>query len=196
VFRQLLVPERITVHRVDWPLSRTEVWKAVATFLQARNDKISELTDATSLQWDSGVRAGANDAAVEVVASHWDSRRQALALHMRCVEPSFCRSFLVHVPGEEPSLARTDAPGTPRMEDVSAVRHATKSLRPQSRGRSLALAGKPANLMVEGDGFRISLPVVCLERGRLGQTIRAVDSSSHRVFWAEVVGVDRLLAIF
>lgn len=196
VLGQLLVPERITVRRVDWPISRTEAWKAVSRFLQVGNAKRTSLPDAESLRWDSGVRAGSADAALQVTASHWDSRRQAFALRVRCVESSFCGSFLVHVSGEKSGLAGAAAPNVHGTVGLRETGQAADLPQPSPRGHPLAQAGKPANLMVEGDGFRISLPVVCLERGMLGQKIRAVDSSSHRVFWAEVVGADRLLAIF
>lgn len=214
LLRQLSVPARITVRRAGWPISRAAVEKAVARFLPADYGEKNRGLDAAALLWNGEI-SGAEDAAIEATAAHWDVQQKALAVHMRCVEPSLCGSFLVLVRGVKPGLVETGGPRTSshhpfyRPSDHPSSVHpsylrgesqrpsevAERSRFPRS-GRTLAEAGKPAKLLVEGDGFRISMPVICLQRGRMGQTIRALDAAGHHVFWAEVIGAGRLQAIF
>jgi hypothetical protein len=215
--RQLSVPASVTVRRAGWPISRSAVEKAVARFLPdgfvAAEDGKQKPGPAAAVQWNGEI-SGAEDAEIEATASHWDVQQKALAVRMRCVEPALCGSFLVLVRGVRPGPAETGGPrasaylgsghrsGHPsgQPSDYGGQSHRPWPSAEASRfprpGRTLAEAGKPAKLLVEGDGFRISLPVICLQRGRMGQTIRAVDAAGHHVFWAQVIGAGRLQAIF
>ena len=53
-------------------------------------------------------------------------------------------------------------------------------------------AGSPAVLLLEGDHIHIQLPVVCLQNGAIGQTIR-VASPDHRQTYMAAVGEDAVL---
>lgn len=199
LWRDLSVPESITIERTGWPISRAAVEKAVASFLRSPEGTLDPLPDIAALQWDGEVRAAVPDAAVEVIAVRWDIRRNAFAVWLRCVEASFCGSFLVHVPRLRPDQAETLA-HSPRLLPHSLAHLHPMSVAPSSHrgepGVSLAQAGKPAQLIFDGEGFRISLPVVCLQRGTLGQKIQAMDFANHRIVWATVVGAGQLRAIF
>jgi flagella basal body P-ring formation protein FlgA len=48
-------------------------------------------------------------------------------------------------------------------------------------------AGSPATLLLEGAHVHISLSVVCLESGAVGQTIRASSPDHRQVYKAQVV---------
>ena len=61
-------------------------------------------------------------------------------------------------------------------------------------GRALTQPGDSATLILENDGIRISLAVVCLQRGFLRQEIRVRDAAGQRVYRAEVVGAGLLRA--
>jgi len=52
--------------------------------------------------------------------------------------------------------------------------------------------GKPAVLVMEGPSFRMTIPVVPLENGVLGQRVRVRNLDSRRIVAAEVVGPGRL----
>jgi hypothetical protein len=202
---QLRIPERITIRRAGWPISRAAVSEAVAGFLLAQSGNGARMADIAGLQWSGEVSSDEANPAVEGKAAYWDNREQAFAVRLRCAEASYCGSFLVHVPEARAGSAEKDRgaadpaehAGTATLSGRGGNAHpqSAESAPQREPGLSLAEAGKPAKLMVEGDGFRISMPVVCLERGVLGQKIRALDSSNHRVVWAEVVGAGRLLAI-
>lgn len=51
----------------------------------------------------------------------------------------------------------------------------------------LAEPGKPATMVAEGEGFRISTTVMPLQPGTLGQRIRVRSLATNRIFVAEVV---------
>jgi len=48
-------------------------------------------------------------------------------------------------------------------------------------------AGAPATLLLEGTHVHITLPVVCMESGAIGQTIRARSPDHRQVYTAQVV---------
>ena len=58
----------------------------------------------------------------------------------------------------------------------------------RSRSVVVAPAGTPARLQVERDHVRISLPVICLQNGKRGQTIRVRTIEGRRVMRAKVMG--------
>jgi hypothetical protein len=49
-------------------------------------------------------------------------------------------------------------------------------------------------LILKDVGMRISMQVICLDRGELSQQVRAVDAHSHRMFHARVIGTALLEA--
>lgn len=53
-------------------------------------------------------------------------------------------------------------------------------------------AGKPAVMVAEGPSFRMTIPVIPLENGMLGQQVRVRNPDSQRVVAAQVVGPGRL----
>jgi flagella basal body P-ring formation protein FlgA len=53
----------------------------------------------------------------------------------------------------------------------------------------LVYAGKPAMLSMHGGAMNISMRVICLDRGSLGQTIRVRDAAGRQIFHAKVIGL-------
>ena len=60
----------------------------------------------------------------------------------------------------------------------------------------LARPGERAMLFLELDGMRISMPVVCLDRGARQQRICVRDLQNRRTFVAEVMAEKQLRAVF
>ncbi|HUH61774.1 MAG TPA: hypothetical protein VLZ50_02205 [Terracidiphilus sp.] len=58
---------------------------------------------------------------------------------------------------------------------------------PQQPSPALVRAGTPATLLLEGTHVHITLPVVCLESGAMGQTIRARSPDHRQVYTVQVV---------
>jgi hypothetical protein len=65
-----------------------------------------------------------------------------------------------------------------------------------SVGLRLVERGELATLILKGDGIRMSVEVICLDRGFEGQEIRARSKKGLRVFRARVVGPGILEAVF
>lgn len=72
---------------------------------------------------------------------------------------------------------------------ASPLEFSPKSAAPSA---PLVHAGSSATLQLEGAHVHITLPVICLENGTLGQVIRAANPDRHQFYMVVVVG-DRLL---
>ncbi|MCH8267762.1 MAG: flagellar basal body P-ring formation protein FlgA [Acidobacteria bacterium] len=64
------------------------------------------------------------------------------------------------------------------------------------RPQILAERGKPATMLVEGKRFRITMPVIPLQRGVRGQIIRVRSVATRRIFEAEVVAPGLLQKVY
>jgi hypothetical protein len=180
------VPARVTIRRVAWPLDRQAVRNAVAGFLQAHGIPASQLPPAEGLEWPGNVLALAEHPALEVTGASWDGRQRALELRLRCVERGLCGSFVVSAHASRPE-----------MFDRQPLRSATGQFaQPRPAGAALARPGQKAILVLERDGMRLSLPVICLERGGLRDRVRVREARGQRVFQARVVGAGIVHAAF
>lgn len=57
----------------------------------------------------------------------------------------------------------------------------------KTEARTLVLrAGSPATLLLEGDHMHIQVPVICLENGTIGQTIRVASKDRRQTYTAQV----------
>ena len=63
---------------------------------------------------------------------------------------------------------------------------------PPPAGAILTRAGQKATMLLEENGMRISIGVICLQGGRLGQRIRVLDPVRRHIFRAEVLTDHRL----
>jgi flagella basal body P-ring formation protein FlgA len=52
---------------------------------------------------------------------------------------------------------------------------------------NIVRAGSAVKLLIDGKNMRITVPVVCLQSGRQGQTIRVASSDRKRVYQAQVI---------
>lgn len=172
------VPDRIIVRRSGSRIPEAVIREAASRFLREKGLS-GDLADGV-LQWPE-VEASADNAEVEVAGSRWNRQRGGLELSAHCVPRALCKSFLIFVkPPAEGSLEWFAAsPGL--------------SARPQrEKGSELAHAGERATLLVQDGEVRISVPVTCLQRGRLGEQIRVLDPVARRVFRATVVAAKLL----
>ena len=60
------------------------------------------------------------------------------------------------------------------------------SLLPESM---LVRSGKAAVLVFEGDFLRMTLPVMCLQNGGLGQQVRVLNKETKKTYWARVTAL-------
>lgn len=191
---QLALAASMTVRRTGWPISRAAIAAAVGDFLQQQGWRESDLPHPATLAW-TGAAGLTENSELEVTAAQWDSRQRRLRMELRCVERSACGSFVVTAPG--PHSASEDERRIAEKPSPSAStqsRSPSAQATPTATGSVLTQPGDSATLILESNSIRISLAVICLQRGYLNQEIRARDAASQRVYHAEVVGMDMLRA--
>jgi hypothetical protein len=125
----------------------------------------------------------------------WDSRLSGLDFQLRCRDRHACHSFLVQAHASPPeAFAWQD-----RLQHMnsSGLSHSAGAAANKSHVRAplLAKAGETAILTMQSGSIRIRLQVVCLQRGALGQIIRARDMQSKKVYRGEVVSPRALRAV-
>ena len=168
--------------------SHAEIWHTIRVDLRNRGLNDEDLPSPENVDY-AGVVPVKAGGSLEV-----SSIAQELALHywqfrLRCNPVRACLPFFVRVRWHEqpsgqlghklsslPKLARPSAYAVP-----SGAANDLESAQPL-----LVRAGQPARLLMEGAGMRISVPVICLERGAKGQQIRARSRESGLVFRARV----------
>lgn len=187
IARRLALPDQIVVRRSGYPLTLAAIHGAIASFLRAKGN-VADLSDS-SLQWSSGVTMAEANPALEVRSGRWDPARRQIQFCLRCVKAQACPDFLVYVQG------------TPGLFDqwpqkvgwsASAVTKSNAVAPEMAKLPILIEAGRRVRLVMQGDGIHISLLVICLQNGRLGETIRVRQAGSPHVFRAEVVSRDLL----
>ena len=185
----------MTVRRTGWPISRAAIAAAVGDFLRTHKDG-AKATFHIRLPLPGPRAAGLTEnSELEVTAAQWDSRQRRLRMQLRCVERSACGSFVVTAPG--PHSASEDERRIAEKPSPSAStqsRSPSAQATPTATGSVLTQPGDSATLILESNSIRISLAVICLQRGYLNQEIRARDAASQRVYHAEIVGMDMLRA--
>jgi len=147
-------------------------------------------------------------APLELAKLFWDPALRNWEYSMRCVHPRDCVPFLVRararvargaytVPLRVTSRSTIHGPHAPPSLPLS---HSFQSL--PGPGPAATLAGKQAmvrpgetvTLTWEEEGIRLVLPVICLDRGGLGHSVRVRMKTGGRVLRAEVVGEGKLRA--
>ena len=193
VLHQLSIPAEITVRNLGWPITEATVRIAISRFLREPGrlepGQRGDLPDAARFEGLNSVAAAEEHPSLQMTGLAWDNRQQSVQVRLRCSSRVSCGSFLVHVilpaaRGDEWHHQIEPAIGLDSPE--AALLAATED------GPALAEKGKPAILILDEGSMRISVRVVCLQRGALNQQIRVLDAKSRRVFYAQVVGAGEL----
>ncbi len=104
---------------------------------------------------------------------------QRLLARVECEKSEECLPFFVSLGAAPKGNAQSPA-GDPDL--LSA------GLTPTNAAKTVVLrSGSPAKLLLDGNHVHISIPVICLESGSPGQTIRVTDKERRMVFTAQVV---------
>ena len=101
---------------------------------------------------------------------------ERLSARIECISSDECLPFFVAiqtVQGSEQQIAAISARYSPAGTT--------------SRAAAVVRAGTIVNLFLDGEHLHIRIPVVCLESGAPGQSIRVQDKSKRLVFTAQVV---------
>lgn len=109
-------------------------------------------------------------------AELWSDHR--MKVRLSCVKQEECLPFFVAVRGSQ-------------SQAVLPVLAGSTQAKPSSNSPAMR-AGAHATLLLEGGHVHIQLPVVCLENGAIGQTIR-VTSLDHKLTYMAQVDANRTL---
>jgi hypothetical protein len=127
-------------------------------------DQVTLLTDVVSTTSTPALKVESME--------RWGADRMRVRLD--CAKHEDCLPFYVAVrwmQGDTALLAQAAAPAPARVDPSSYV----------------VRAGSSAILMLEGDHVHIRIPVVCLENGTPGQTIRVASKDHRLTYTARVV---------
>lgn len=93
-------------------------------------------------------------------------------VRLQCEQPNTCLPFFV--------LLHWGQPGR------QSGRTTQPTLQPEN---ILVRSGKAIILVIEGDFLRMTLPVMCLQNGGLGQLVRVLNKETKRTYMAKVTGL-------
>jgi|HubBroStandDraft_6_1064221.scaffolds.fasta_scaffold00084_50 hypothetical protein len=172
----LMLSGPVLVQRTCFPIRREAVQRVTSEFLQ--NQEIAAGVEVSRIAWSETIYALQENPALRIEQALPDPARRVLQIRLRCVERAVCPSFWVTVPTtQRPHLFATTAPTVESRQSPVLVR-----------------VGQRVMLIFEDPPLRMQLPVTCLQSGSLGKQVRAMDSSTRRVFQAEVTGAGILRA--
>jgi flagella basal body P-ring formation protein FlgA len=125
------------------------------------------------IEFLSGIRSTKESASIQVVSTS-NSSAGTVKVKLRCQDNRECLPFYVLVH----SLDNLNV-GSTRLKAVSVVEADV----PQNVIRG----GEHATLVLESPDSRMSLPVICLQSGVVGQTIRVASPDHRQLFDAVVI---------
>ncbi len=173
------VPERVVVRAAARRASCGEIWAGLATGLKQQPGEVT----------CGGADRIASKVLLEPLRKSWDATLRSWNLVAGCRTPAECVPFLVRVP-ESPALG----PGAEAANPAWRLRRAVSGLRPKHE--LVIRPGEGATLLWEERGIRLEIPVVCLDGGAKGETVRArVRGHGGRMLRAIVMDSGRLRAI-
>jgi hypothetical protein len=206
------LPRRIVVRRAGNLASCAEIRKAVTRALSQGSPSAASEPEARKpaseqrllpdMDCGAATRIAAGSA-LEVTKISWDAGLRSWEILVRCLRRSDCVPFLIRVP-------QTDAEGRRDVFSASTIPAASPFPTPASRSTLLLLQkatnlpstavpalvrpGQAITLVWERAGIRLSLPVICLDRGGAGQWVRARTRNGSRILRAEVMSDELLRA--
>jgi hypothetical protein len=150
----------------------------VTTALLSRGLTFEELP----AKFDLGAVPAAHAKTLRVQQVSWDVVRRLIQIRLGCESAGQCMPALIQARVPEGREASVRAKLTEGVRD--SVAH-TSHLR---RTPILVQAGKPATLLWEREGMRLTTQVMCLRSGRIGDQVAVRIRERKRLLQAQVVG--------
>jgi hypothetical protein len=122
--------------------------------------------------------------------THWQDDRLKVQLH--CRDSRACLPFFVLI--DRHGLAEA----TPASTEINHEQAEVAANHPEFDTpveAFLVRSGDPAKMQFAQKGLSITMPVICLQSGRQGQTIRVASADHKRFFKAEIVASGLLKAV-
>ena len=172
------IPKQVVVMRWGWPIGAEAVRRTLSESKVSRMD-----FSQARVRLPANFSAAVPDPQLELTELRPSAGDCGWLAQMRCRKRRACASFLVEIAVSDPALV-----GGTRARALAGA-----SFRKQMNLRSasepvLVQPGRIALLVIEGDGFRITQPVMPLKPGRLGELLRVSDPLTHRALIARVSG--------
>ena len=180
----LAIPPEVAIHYSGWPVPADTITETVMSFLRTKTWG-HDLAENPKLEWAEPLVSRQEHFLLQVTGTEWDYRRQVLQVQIRCSDRAACGSFLVRL--ILPESASKHLRGQPDLASLAMSPH-PETATPSADGPILAIRGKSATLVLNDGKTRITIPVICMDPGRLHEHIRVLDRQSRRVSRAEVVG--------
>jgi len=156
------------------PISRERILSALdASGIHITPDQMEQLSSVTAAEPKSRLKV----VSVEVLDGESDKVR------LQCEQPNTCLPFYVLLHWGRPGVGQSTLPG--RQNARQDGRTTQPTLQPKD---ILVRSGKAAVLVFEADFLRMTLPVMCLQNGGLGQQVRVLNKETKRTYLARVTG--------
>jgi len=170
-----VLPSAAQLHE---PLSITG--QDVATAMAVAGWKV----DAANVKFLSQVSVIGQNGRLKVIeVAPWVEN--SLKVKLRCLDPRACLPFYV--------LVNRTAGGP---ESLPSLANSAEGTRVELTGqRPVLRSGDPATMVFNNRFLHISMPVICLQSGRQGQTIRVASIDHRRFYKAEIMGPGLLKAV-
>jgi hypothetical protein len=186
----LELPEQVVVRRVGWPLETETVRRTLARSALAGRFDFSRMPIMLPADFMTAVP----HPLLEATAVTSSPDRLRLLAILRCRERTACSSFLAEIVLDSALSGVVARWSKPASETLGAIFLKQTMTHPivSSSSPVLVQPGRLALLTIEGDGFKITQPVLPLKRARLGELVRVSDPRSHRSWMAQVAGSGQL----
>ena len=173
----LVVPARVSVRRARPRSSCREI-----------EDRVFSEASAPAGESDCGAAGRvAEDAPLAVAHRHWDPALHSWMFSARCTHPEDCVPFLIRVPASSAEAA-TAAGSSAESSPAHNLSHTAT----EAELNPLVRPGDKASVLWDQDGIRLTIPAICMDKGRAGDTVRARLERSNRVVHAVVVSSGQL----
>jgi hypothetical protein len=140
------------------------------------------IVNADQIELLSAVNRAASTTTMRVVSvSDRTAGTDTIKAKLRCHDNRECLPFYVLVHGVD-TATQLGAHAVPAVKDASL--------------QNVVRGGDHATLVLQSADSRMSLPVICLQSGMRGQTIRAASLDRKRFYAAEVVAAGTLKGNF
>jgi len=178
MMRCKLILSRLVIACAALPAPAAEHYAIAPVLIAATLSRVGIEVQAAQVSLLTNVMASTPSPRLKVSSVAKLDRQQILA-RLECENTRECLPFYVSVRAGQGS-------------EIEAVRTSTDSPSPEAipgpaDSSTVLRKGSPARLLLEGGNVHISIPVICLEAGAPGQTIRVSDKEHHMVYSAQVV---------
>jgi hypothetical protein len=180
---EIAVPQQVVVRRWGWPIEAEAVRRTLARSRVSRQLDFSQARIALP----TGFSTTVPHPQFEVTALMPGEGGLGWLARMRCRERTACGCFLARIVVSDAASGRGTRP-PPVVHSFFPGRLKIVS----DFGPVLVHPGRLALLVIEGDGLRITEPVMPLKPARLGELVRVSDPLTHRFLVAQVSGNGKL----